>query len=110
MSLVWAEGAARKKPTETPPGIYFAASKDGVTFQEPVLIHKCESYCRRAYDLPVQGNVSFKEYGIDFYVHRNVPCRMSPKDTNRKEELVKMTKEVPPYISKLWNGLSTTGE
>ena len=26
------------------------------------------------------------------------------------EELVKMTKEVPPYISKLWNGLSTTGE
>ena len=62
------------------------------------------------HDLPVQGNVSFTECGISFYVHRNVPCRMSPKDRTRKEELVKMWKEVPPYISNLWNGLSTTGE
>ena len=110
MSLVWPEGAATKNPTETPPGIYFAASRDGVTFQEPVLLHKCESHARRAYDLPVQGNVGFTERGIEFYVHRHVPCRMSPKDRTRKEELVKMWKEVPPYISNLWNGLSTTGE
>ena len=110
ISLVWPEGAATKNPTETPPGIYFAASRDGVTFQEPVLLHKCESHARRAYDLPVQGNVSFTERGIEFYVHRNVPCSMAQKDLHRKEELVKMCKELPSYISKLWKRSSTTGE
>ena len=107
MSLVWpAEGATSKKP----PGIYLAASKDGVTFLEPLLLHKCESHGRRAYDLPVQGNVSFTESGIEFYVHRNVPCRMAPKDRHRKEELVKMQVELPTYIKNLWKRSSTTGE
>ena len=107
MSLVWpAEGAASKLP----PGIYLAVSKDGVTFFEPVLLHKCESHCRRAYDLPVQGNVSFTESGIEFYAHRNVPCRMAPKDRHRKEELVKMQVELPTYIKNLWKRSSTTGE
>ena len=95
---------------QTKPGIYFAASKDGVTFQEPVLLHKCESYCRRAYDLSVQGNVSFKERGIEFYVHRNFPCRMVQKDQQRKEKLVKISKDLPSHISKLWQRSSTTGE
>ena len=110
MSLVWPEGTFRKgPPKKNAPGIYLAASQDGETFQKPLLLHDCESHGRRAYDLPVQGKVSFTETGISFYVHRNVPCRMSAKDKKkRKEELVKMWKEVPPYISKLWNGLSTT--
>ena len=103
MSLVWPEGTFRKDPLTNAPGIYLAASKDGFKFQAPVLLHHCESHGRRAYDLPVQGKVGFEATGISFYVHRNVPGRMSPKDKDRKEELVKMTKEVPPYISKLWN-------
>ena len=105
MSLVWPEVAPG-----TPPGIYLAASRDGVTFLKPVLLHKCEAHARRAYDLPVQGNVSFTECGISFHVHRNVPCRMPHKHRDRKEALVKMWKEVPTYISNLWTGLSTTGE
>ena len=105
MSLVWPEGTFQKNPLTNAPGIYLAASKDGFKFQKPVLLHHCESHGRRAYDLPVQGKVGFEATGISFYIHRNVPCRMSPKDTGRKEELVKMTKEVPPYISKLWNSL-----
>ena len=105
MSLVWPEGYVPKTPRATPPGIYLALSTDGINFREPVLLHACDSHERRAYDLPVQGNVSFTETGISFYVHRNVPCRMSPKDRNRKEELVKMTKQVPPHICNLWKGL-----
>ena len=66
--------------------------------------------CTKHYDLPVQGNVSFTERGIEFYVHRNFPCRMAQKDLHRKEELVKMCKELPSYISKLWKQSSTTGE
>ena len=105
MSLVWPEGWATKNPTEFPPGIYFAASRDGVTFREPVLLHKCDSHARRAYDLPVQGNVSFTESGIQFYVHQNVPCRMAEKDRQQlKEELVLRWKELPPYINRLWSG------
>ena len=110
MSLVWPEGTFQKSPRKNAPGIYLAASKDGFTFQIPVLLHDCESHGSRAYDLPVQGKVSFTETGISFYVHKNVPCRMSPKDKKRKEELVQMWKEVPHYVSKLWrNELSTTG-
>ena len=47
--------------------------------------------------------------GLDmFYMHRGEDyCEQG---VGLDEELVKMTKEVPPYISKLWNGLSTTGE
>ena len=86
---------------QTKPGIYFAASKDGVSFHEPVLLHKCESYNGRAYDLPVQGCVSFKEGGIEFYVHQNVRCRMAQKDRQRKEELVKIFKKLPSYINEL---------
>ena len=104
MSLVWPKGWATKKPTEHSPGIYFAASKDGVNFLEPVLLHKCDSHARRAYDLPVQGNVSFTESGIQFYVHQNVPCRMAEKDRQLKEKLVQQCKELPPYILKLWSG------
>ena len=106
MSLVWPEGMDSKSP----PGIYLAASRDGVIFQEPVLLHGCQSHKRRAYDLPVQGSVSFTARGISFYVHRNVPCRMAPRDKTLKEELVQMHKVLPPYISNLWNGLSTSGE
>ena len=57
---------------------------------------------RRCYDLPVQGKIEFTETGISFYVHKNVPCRMSPKHKGRKEELVQMQKEVPSYIRELW--------
>ena len=96
MSLVWPEG------TFQAPGIYLAASKDGFQFEKPVLLHHCESHARHTYDLPVQGRVEFTETGISFYVHRNVPCRMSQKDSGRKEELVQMQKEVPSYIRELW--------
>ena len=98
MSLVWPEGDQKNAP-----GIYLAASKDGFQFQRPVLLHNCESYNRRCYDLPVQGKIEFTETGISFYVHRKVPCRMSPKHSGRKEELVLMHKEVPPYIRELWS-------
>ena len=103
MSLVWPEGWATKNPTEFPPGIYFAASRDGVTFREPVLLHKCDSHARRAYDLPVQGNVSFTESGIEFNVHQNVPCRMADRDRHLKEKLERHEKELPGYMRRLWS-------
>ena len=102
MSLVWAEGWAPPLGKHEP-GIYLAASRDGLSFLPPVLLHACKSHERRAYDLPAQGGVTFEERGISFYVHSNVPCRMPPKDRNREERLVKVSKEVPPYVSKLWN-------
>ena len=103
MSLVWPEGTFQESPLKNAPGIYLAASKDGFQFLKPVLLHDCESHGRRCYDLPVQGKIEFTETGISFYVHRNVPCRMSPKHRGRKEELVQMHKEVPPYIRELWS-------
>ena len=103
MSLVWPEGWATKNPTKFPPGIYFAASRDGVTFRKPVLLHQCDSYARRAYDLPVQGSVSFTDSGIEFYIHQNVPCRMAEADRKKfKEQLARRWKQLPPYIHRLW--------
>ena len=102
MSLVWPEGTFQESPLKNAPGIYLAASKDGFQFKKPVLLHNCESHGRRCYDLPVQGKIEFTETGISFYVHKNVPCRMSPKHKGRKEELVQMQKEVPSYIRELW--------
>jgi hypothetical protein len=59
MSLVWPERLATQNPAAYLPGIYLAFSQDGLTFRSPVLLHTSGSHDRRAYDLPVQGDVSF---------------------------------------------------
>ena len=51
---------------KTPAGIYCAVSGDGIHFKTPLLLHDCDSYERRAYDLPVQGGLQFLPYGIGF--------------------------------------------
>ena len=99
ISLVWPEG----DPTSA--GIYLVVSKDGVTFLKPYLLHGCECNNRRAYDLPVQGSVSFTQTGIEFYVHQNVPKRMAPQHRDREEKLVRVFKDVPPHIKAVWSGI-----
>jgi len=83
-------------------GVYCAVSDNGVNFRKPILVHECDDYERRAIDLPVQGDVEFTETGISFYVHRNVPCRMSPKD-HRKEAIVHVQVPIPKYVRQLWS-------
>ena len=97
MSMVWADG----HPSD--PGIYLALSKDGVKFERPELLHSCKAHARRAYDLPIQGNVSFTKSGIELFVHQNVPCRMSERDLkSHPEKLVRVTKALEPHICALW--------
>ena len=98
MSMVWADG----HPSD--PGIYLALSKDGVKFERPELLHSCKAHARRAYDLPIQGNVSFTKSGIELFVHQNVPCRMPAKDAkSHPEKLVRVTKALEPHICALWS-------
>ena len=103
MSLVWPDGDG-SPPKED--GIYLALSKDGVNFHRPELLHSCKSHGRRAYDLPIQGNVSFTESGIELLVHQNVHCRMDSKDWQRPEKLVRVRKALEPYICALWSAAS----
>ena len=97
MSLVWLDDHA------SAPGIYLALSNDGVNFQRPELLHSCKAHGRRAYDLPIQGNVSFTKSGIGLYVHQNVPCRMDNKDHSRPEKLVRVNIALEPHICALWS-------
>jgi hypothetical protein len=96
LSLVWVRGSSH------PAGLYMAVSRDGRAFGKPVLLHQCQDYGRRAYDLPVQGSVDSTATGIEFYVHQNVPCRM-PSKAHAPEQVPRIHTRLPKYILRLWS-------
>ena len=93
LSFVGAPGHMQTMPA----GIFCAVSGNGVHFKQPFLLHECESWQRRAYDIPAQG-IEFLDTGIEYLVHKNVPCRMSPTHHDRKEGVVSVHHPLPKYM------------
>ena len=95
ISLVFAEGVER------PAGVYVAINFDGVRFREPLCVHQCRTHKRRAVDLPIQGYVKFTSDGVDFYVHRNIPCRIKNSKPGGPERIDYFNSSLPKYMTKL---------
>ena len=101
LALVPAEG---QKSVVFPSGIYITATTNGINFLTPILVHKCEDFERRTYDLPINGSLRLddpeKDY-VTILVHANVPCRI-PQNSPLVEEIHYVHCKLPHTFCKIW--------
>ena len=108
-SLIALVPAESQKNDEWPSGIYITASTDGRTFIKPYLVHRCEDFERRTYDLPVNGKFLLdhpEEGHMSFTIHANVSCRL-PKNSKLKEDIHCVSCEMPLHFCNLWRGVKS---
>ena len=95
--------AAESKSQAEPAGVYCTVTVDGINWLKPYPAHKCDDHARRAYDLPVNGELVYLPDGITFLVHRNVPCRLPPRSQGNEQSVDKVSCRLPPYMCQIWS-------